>query len=88
MAVVFVASLMAAMMVPTVADAMYTISICRDSADKAAHTYGAFRLFKGNLDEKTEGSTTTKTLSNIEWGDDIDQTKLPDCYPWIIAASP
>ena len=49
----------------------YTITITKDTSDKAAHTYGAFQIFKGDLDEKTEGATSTKTLSNIQWGDDI-----------------
>ena len=49
----------------------YTITINKNSTDKAAHTYGAFQIFKGDLDEKTEGTTTIKTLSNIQWGDDI-----------------
>ena len=49
----------------------YAITITKDTSDKAAHTYGAFQIFKGDLDEKTEGTTTTKTLSNIQWGDDI-----------------
>ena len=54
----------------------YTITISKDGTDKAAHTYGAFQIFKGDLDEKTTGegesATTTKTLSNIQWGDNVN----------------
>ena len=31
----------------------YTITITKDTSDKAAHTYGAFQIFKGDFDEKT-----------------------------------
>ena len=56
----------------------YTITINKNSTDKAAHTYGAYQIFKGDLSEKTEGTTTTKTLSNIAWGDNVDTTKVAD----------
>ena len=45
----------------------YTITITKDSTDKAAHTYGAYQIFKGNLAEENG----KKTLSNIQWGDNV-----------------
>ena len=53
-------------------DTTYTITITKDTTDKAAHTYGAFQLFKGKLEEK-DGK---KVLSDVQWGDDIDSTKI------------
>ena len=50
----------------------YTITITKDSTDKAAHTYGAFQIFSGDLNE-AEGK---KVLSNIEWGTGIDSAKV------------
>ena len=50
----------------------YTITLSKDSSDKADHTYGAYQLFKGDLAE-VEGK---KTLSNIQWGDSIDSSKV------------
>ena len=60
----------------------FTITVSKDATDKADHTYGAFQLFKGDLAETyTEGedgneTVTGKVLSNIQWGDSIDQTKV------------
>ena len=45
----------------------YKITITKDSTDKAAHTYGAYQIFKGNLAEENG----KKTLSNIQWGDNV-----------------
>ena len=45
----------------------YKITITKDSTDKAAHTYGAYQIFKGNLAEENG----KKTLSNIQWGDSV-----------------
>ncbi len=49
------------------ADPTYTITISKDTTDKAAHTYGAFQVFKGKL-ETVEGK---EVLSDIQWGDNI-----------------
>ncbi len=46
------------------------------TSDKPGHQYTAYQVFKGDLVVKTEGSTETKVLSNIEWGDDINTTDL------------
>jgi len=46
----------------------YTVTISRNSTDKAAHTYGAYQLFKGKL-ETVNGK---KVLSDIQWGDNVD----------------
>ena len=54
----------------------YTITINKDGTDKAAHTYGAYQVFKGDLKEESSGTATTKTLSNIQWGDNIDSDKV------------
>jgi fimbrial isopeptide formation D2 family protein/LPXTG-motif cell wall-anchored protein len=60
----------------------FTITVSKDATDKVDHTYGAFQLFKGDLaetyTEDAEGneSVTSKVLSNIQWGDSIDQTKV------------
>ena len=40
------------------------------------HTYTAYQIFKGVLYETGEGETKTKTLSNIGWGDDADDSLL------------
>lgn len=49
------------------ADPTYTITILPNSADKASHTYEAYQIFKGDLDEGT--------LSNIVWGSGLDASK-------------
>lgn len=58
----------------------FTITIKKDSTDKADHTYGAYQIFKGDLDVTTEGegdaAVTTKTLSNIQWGSGINTEKV------------
>jgi hypothetical protein len=62
------------------ADTTYTITINKDTTDKADHTYGAFQIFKGDLDVKTTGegasAVTTKTLSNIQWGDNVSSANI------------
>ena len=58
--------------VAALADTTYTITINKDATDKVAHTYGAFQVFKGKLETK-DGKDV---LSDIEWGDDIDSTKI------------
>lgn len=50
----------------------YDITITPKSPDDETHTYEAYQLFKGTLTEK-DGK---KILSNITWGDNVDQTKL------------
>ncbi|MDO4330693.1 MAG: isopeptide-forming domain-containing fimbrial protein [Lachnospiraceae bacterium] len=44
--------------------------------DKSGHEYKAYQIFKGDLVVKQEGTTETKVLSNIEWGDGIDSNGL------------
>jgi fimbrial isopeptide formation D2 family protein/LPXTG-motif cell wall-anchored protein len=48
----------------------YSIKITKDATDKVAHTYGAYQVFKGEVD----GTQLTK----IQWGDNItvDQTLI------------
>ena len=48
--------------------ATYKITINKDATDKAAHTYGAYQIFKGDLAEE-EG---VKILSNVQWGDNVN----------------
>ncbi len=52
------------------ADPTYTITILPNSADKASHTYEAYQIFNGDLDEGT--------LSNIVWGSGLDASKTVD----------
>jgi len=68
----------------------YTVTINKNSTDKAAHTYGAYQIFKGDLAEEftetydtnppetviSRTPTGNKTLSNIQWGDSIDSDKV------------
>ena len=62
------------------AEDSYKITINRESTDKSAHTYGAYQIFKGDLDIKTTGegtsAVTTKTLSNIQWGDNVNSSSV------------
>lgn len=46
----------------------YTITINKDTTDKAAHTYGAFQIFTGRL-ETVDGKDV---LSDIQWGSNVD----------------
>lgn len=50
----------------------YTVTINKDSSDKAAHTYGAYQLFKGDL--ATDNGKTI--LSNIQWGDNANSATI------------
>ena len=54
----------------------YAITITKDATDKAAHTYGAYQVFKGDL--SVDSATNTKTLSNIQWGASVDTSKVAD----------
>ena len=50
----------------------YTITITPNSDDNADHTYEAYQIFKGDLAE----SGNKKVLSNINWGSNVDTSKL------------
>lgn len=50
----------------------FTITINKDSTDKAAHTYGAYQIFTGRL-ETVDGK---KVLSDIQWGSGIDTAEV------------
>ncbi len=52
----------------------YTITIKPKSGDNAAHSYEAYQIFKGDLTNQND----TAILSNITWGDNVDQSKLGD----------
>ena len=65
----------------------FTVTVVKNSTDKAAHTYAAYQIFAGDLlvennDHGTTGDTTDdtvdRTLSNITWGSGIDTSKLSD----------
>lgn len=45
----------------------YTITINKDTTDKAAHTYGAYQIFTGKLETK-DGKDV---LSDIQWGEGV-----------------
>ena len=45
----------------------YTITINKDTTDKAAHTYGAYQIFTGILETK-DGKDV---LSDIQWGEGV-----------------
>lgn len=61
-----------AMSATVFADDTYTITINKATSDKAAHTYGAYQLFKGDL-ATVDGKTV---LSNIQWGDNVSSGTL------------
>lgn len=68
MALVIAVAMVLAMGIVAFADGdTFTITINKDTSDKAAHTYGAYQLFKGDLSEQ-DGKTI---LSNITWGDNV-----------------
>lgn len=48
----------------------YTLTINNSTS---GHTYEAYQIFAGDLDVKVQGETTTKTLSNIVWGNGITE---------------
>jgi len=54
----------------------FTVEIIKNSTDTAKHTYAAYQLFKGDLYVSMDGTSVKRTLSNIEWGEGIDTTKL------------
>ena len=66
-ALVIAVMVLAASMSIAFADTTYTITITKDASDKAAHTYGAYQVFKGKL-EVVDGKNV---LSDIQWGDNI-----------------
>ena len=74
LAIVLAVALAALMSVSAFA---YTITISPDPTDTATHTYEAYQIFIGDLDEVTDSETgaVTRTLSNIKWGTGIDDTK-------------
>lgn len=74
MAVMFAISMLFGMGTRVAAEeeTTYTITINKDTTDKAAHTYGAYQLFKGELAEE-DGK---KVLSNITWGDNVTSATL------------
>ena len=50
----------------------YTITINKDTTDKAAHTYGAYQIFTGKLETK-DGKDV---LSDIQWGTGVTGSTL------------
>lgn len=69
-----------ALAVPAMATAATgTGSITISNASKG-HTYEAYQIFKGDLsyDDKADGDLTNPVLSNVQWGDSVDQSKLTD----------
>ena len=54
----------------------FDVTVVKNSTDTATHTYEAYQLFKGDLLIKTESGSTSRKLSNIEWGAGIDTGKL------------
>lgn len=50
----------------------YTITINKNSTDKAAHTYGAYQIFTGKL-ETVDGKNV---LSDIQWGGGVNPDKV------------
>ncbi|MBR2675319.1 MAG: isopeptide-forming domain-containing fimbrial protein [Solobacterium sp.] len=70
LSVLFAFTILMGMSVSVKAEDTYTITITKDGTDKAAHTYGAYQLFKGDYAEENG----EKTLSNITWGDNINSS--------------
>lgn len=56
-------------MTPVYAADTYTVDITNGGADSASHTYTAYQVFKADVN-------ADKILSNVEWGDDIDQSSV------------
>lgn len=59
-------------------DELYSITIRNE---KRGHAYEAYQIFSGDLTVETVQndhgtSTETRTLSNIEWGNGVDETEL------------
>jgi len=62
-----------ALAIPAMAvDPTYTITM----STTKDHAYTAYQVFKGDLVESTESGTTTKTLSNIDWGTGVNGSAL------------
>lgn len=66
-ALVIAAMMIASMSVSVLAN---SITITQSTNDKATHTYGAYQIFKGTVEDGK--------LENITWGDNIDESKLGD----------
>jgi fimbrial isopeptide formation D2 family protein/LPXTG-motif cell wall-anchored protein len=54
------------------AEETFTITINKDSTDKAAHTYGAYEIFTGKL-ETVDGK---EVLSDVAFGSNVDSATL------------
>lgn len=69
-----IAMVMTLAMVPTAfaAPTTYTITIQKDTTDKAAHTYGAYQIFTGKLETKDNKDV----LSDIKWGAGVTGSTL------------
>lgn len=61
------------------AEGVTTGSITISNASKG-HTYEAYQIFKGDLsyDDVTPGDLENPVLSNVQWGDSVDEKKLTD----------
>lgn len=64
-----------------VTNGSYTITV-NEKNDK--HTFNAYQVFKGDLKEtqNEQGSVTSRTLSNIEWGSGVSETGKTALYKW------
>lgn len=64
-----------------VTNGSYTITV-NEKNDK--HTFNAYQVFKGDLKEtqNEQGSVTSRTLSNIEWGSGVSETGKTALYQW------
>lgn len=68
------ALVIAAMMIASMAVSAYAankITINQNTHDKAEHTYGAYQIFAGTVDEQDD-----TVLTNITWGANVDESKL------------
>ena len=74
MALVIAMVMVLAMALPALAADKYKVTIDRNSTDEGKHTYVASQIFKGDLSQKDGKSI----LSNITWGEGVNQTKLGD----------
>lgn len=70
--VLAVAVMFALSSIAAFADTTYSVTINKDTTDKAAHTYGAYQLFKGDL--ATDNGKTI--LSNVTWGDNVNSATV------------
>ena len=66
--------------------ATHSITITQTANDRATHTYGAYQIFKGEVEKQTDG--TKDKLTNIEWGDNVDTTKLGTLAEKLNAMTP